>query len=339
MDIKDIDKRINQFLTHKSTSLIFLRPYSFPYLFAIYHAYTRLLKRESGCLIYKNVLIYKNSRNLYEFFVNFKRFTGCLVKKINSNTGNKILHQRIIDYYEKVREFKSVSNGNASNKTSDSKVFYLASEILAFEALTFIIPYLAKDLKIPIKDKLLVKKCEQARIKTEKLFTPGGEMDNYLLKNRFLPAYLKRYKPKLKEFILFEDIVVTNKKTISEFKQIKRFRFEKKDTTEIKGITAYKGKVRGKARIILSIREFSKMKKDDILIAHGTTPDYLPVIKKASAIISDEGGFLCHAAIVSREMKIPCIMGTKIATKVFKDGDLVEVDANKGIVKIIKKAK
>jgi pyruvate,water dikinase len=52
--------------------------------------------------------------------------------------------------------------------------------------------------------------------------------------------------------------------------------------------------------------------------------------------VTDEGGVTCHAAIVAREMKKPCIIGTKIATKVLKDGDLVEVDANKGVVKILK---
>jgi pyruvate, water dikinase len=60
-------------------------------------------------------------------------------------------------------------------------------------------------------------------------------------------------------------------------------------------------------------------------------------MKKASAIITDEGGITSHAAIVSREMKKPCVIGTKIATKILKDGDLVEVDADRGIVNILKK--
>ncbi|OGI42784.1 MAG: hypothetical protein A2593_02385 [Candidatus Moranbacteria bacterium RIFOXYD1_FULL_44_9] len=59
-------------------------------------------------------------------------------------------------------------------------------------------------------------------------------------------------------------------------------------------------------------------------------------MKKAAAIITDEGGLTCHAAIVSRELKIPCIVGTKIATKIFEDNDIVEVDATKGVAKIIK---
>ena len=66
-----------------------------------------------------------------------------------------------------------------------------------------------------------------------------------------------------------------------------------------------------------------------------TRPDYIIGIKKAAAIVTNEGGITCHAAIVSRELGIPCIIGTKIATEVFKDGDLVEVNANHGVVKKI----
>jgi len=62
-------------------------------------------------------------------------------------------------------------------------------------------------------------------------------------------------------------------------------------------------------------------------------------MKRASAIVTDEGGITCHAAIIARELKVPCVIGTKIATQVLKDGDLVEVNANQGIVKILKKAK
>jgi pyruvate,water dikinase len=67
-----------------------------------------------------------------------------------------------------------------------------------------------------------------------------------------------------------------------------------------------------------------------------TTPDYVSAMKLASAFVTDEGGIMCHAAIIARELKKPCIIGTKIATKVLKDGDLVEVDADRGVVTIIK---
>ena len=67
-----------------------------------------------------------------------------------------------------------------------------------------------------------------------------------------------------------------------------------------------------------------------------TRPEMVVAMKKATAIVTDEGGVTCHAAVVSRELNIPCIIGTRNATKFLKDGDKVEVDANKGIVKKIK---
>jgi len=78
-----------------------------------------------------------------------------------------------------------------------------------------------------------------------------------------------------------------------------------------------------------------KIEIGDVLIAVMTRPDYLPAMQKAIAFVTDEGGITCHAAIVAREMKKPCVIGTKIATKTFKDGDMVEVDAEKGVVKIL----
>lgn len=80
------------------------------------------------------------------------------------------------------------------------------------------------------------------------------------------------------------------------------------------------------------------MSKNNILVCRSTTPDYLPLIHKSSAIVTDEGGVLSHASIISRELRKPCVIGTKIATQVLKDGDEVEVDADKGIVNIIKKS-
>jgi len=113
----------------------------------------------------------------------------------------------------------------------------------------------------------------------------------------------------------------------------------------IKGMAAYvEKKVRGKVTIIdesirgADVKKMNKMPKGNILVTTMTSPDMIPAMKKASAFVTDDGGVLCHAAIVAREMKKPCIIGTKIATKVLHDGDLVEVDANLGIVKIIKKA-
>lgn len=106
-----------------------------------------------------------------------------------------------------------------------------------------------------------------------------------------------------------------------------------KEQQVIKGTTACLGKVRGTVKIIVTQEDQGKMKKGDILVSPMTTPRLMIAVKKAGAIITDEGGMTAHAAIVSREFNIPCIVGAKIATKVLKDGDRVEVDATKGIVK------
>lgn len=101
----------------------------------------------------------------------------------------------------------------------------------------------------------------------------------------------------------------------------------------IKGASAFPGQVTGRVKIIMGQKDISKMKRGNILVAAMTTPDIIPAIKKAAAIITDEGGITCHAAIVAREFRIPCVVGTKIATRALHDNDLVRVDAAKGIIK------
>ncbi|MBI4262339.1 hypothetical protein HY624_02330 [Candidatus Uhrbacteria bacterium] len=110
------------------------------------------------------------------------------------------------------------------------------------------------------------------------------------------------------------------------------------DTKEkiIAGTVGNAGVVRGIVSIILNPRLGKKFKKGTILVTGMTTPDFIPLMRVAAAIITDEGGMTCHAAIVARELGIPCVIGTKIATKVLQDGDMVEVDATGGIVRKIK---
>ncbi|MEK6867690.1 MAG: PEP-utilizing enzyme, partial [Nanoarchaeota archaeon] len=108
------------------------------------------------------------------------------------------------------------------------------------------------------------------------------------------------------------------------------------EVSQIKGTIASSGHAKGEVCIIRGPKEFHKMKENGVLVTSMTTPDFVPLMERSCAIVTDEGGITCHAAIVAREMKKPCIIGTKIATKVLKDGDMVEVDAEKGIVRKIK---
>jgi phosphoenolpyruvate synthase/pyruvate phosphate dikinase len=112
-------------------------------------------------------------------------------------------------------------------------------------------------------------------------------------------------------------------------------REEAQSVSEIKGAVSFKGLVRGKVRVVRNFKDLPSVEEGEILVTEMTNPDYVPTMKKVIGIITDEGGVTCHAAIVSRELKIPCIVGTKISTQVLKNGDMVELDANTGIIKIL----
>ena len=105
---------------------------------------------------------------------------------------------------------------------------------------------------------------------------------------------------------------------------------------EVKGLCACAGTAIGPAKIITSAAELSKLENGDVLVTYQTTPDFVRAMKRASAIVTNEGGITCHAAIVSRELGIPCVIGTRIATQVFKDGDVLQVKASHGVVRKVK---
>lgn len=102
---------------------------------------------------------------------------------------------------------------------------------------------------------------------------------------------------------------------------------------QITGQCAQPGKAAGTARIIDKAEHMHKMNDGDILVSIATVPEIVPAMKKAAAIVTEIGGITSHAAIVSRELGVPCVIGTKVATKWLKDGDRIEVDATNGVVR------
>ena len=106
-----------------------------------------------------------------------------------------------------------------------------------------------------------------------------------------------------------------------------------KGLKKLTGQCACRGHVRGVVKIINGKSDYASFRDGDILVSWATNPNMIPLMKRAAAIVTDEGGVTCHAAIVSRELNIPCIIGTRFATKVFKNGQRVDVDATRGIVK------
>lgn len=112
---------------------------------------------------------------------------------------------------------------------------------------------------------------------------------------------------------------------------------EKQDfqNQELHGTVANTGTASGLVKIIRNINSLKDFQAGNILVASMTRPEYMSAIKKAAAIITDEGGITCHAAIIARELNIPTIIGTKIATQILHDGERVEVRANHGVIKIL----
>ncbi|NQU98794.1 hypothetical protein HQ533_04960 [Candidatus Woesearchaeota archaeon] len=111
---------------------------------------------------------------------------------------------------------------------------------------------------------------------------------------------------------------------------------EKKESKTINGMCASLGKVIAKVQICRDLDDIANFKEGNVLVTSMTRPEFVPAMKKAAAVITDEGGITCHAAIVSRELGIPCVIGTQNATKVLNDNELVEVNANHGVVRIVK---
>ena len=163
------------------------------------------------------------------------------------------------------------------------------------------------------------------------------EIEDALLKNKFNPN-------ELNERAKFS-LIISNSKKVKIYsgekarKILPKLNFEKEKiekVDQLSGTCACPGKARGMVKIVETVDDMEKMNKRDILLSETTYPALVPAMKLAAAIVTNAGGLTCHAAIVSRELGIPCVVGTKIATKVLKDGDMVEVDATKGIVKRLK---
>ncbi|MES2409484.1 MAG: PEP-utilizing enzyme [Patescibacteria group bacterium] len=175
------------------------------------------------------------------------------------------------------------------------------------------------------------------------------EISEYIF-SQFSPDKLQR-----QDIIEYIEVIVREAKKLKNKELIKRTDKFAKDILErqkvaktvqkntvrdgfLKGEVVFKGKIKGIVQLIKDVEKNSKLKFTEIVVTPRISPKILPSISKAKAWVVDEGGKLSHAAVVARELKKPCVIGTKIATKILKDGDLVEVDAEKGIVRILKRA-
>lgn len=179
-----------------------------------------------------------------------------------------------------------------------------------------------KEMEVPksLRDKQKISDDEVVKL---------AKIADGLQKHYYFPQDIEWAKEGNKLFIVQTRPVTTikeGKKSVSDGE------FKTADTPILTGAAASPGIGTGPVKILKSPKEIEKVKEKDVLVAPMTSPDYVPAMKKASAIITDEGGQTSHAAIVSRELGIPCVVGTKEATKRLKDDMIVTVDGEKGLV-------
>lgn len=173
-------------------------------------------------------------------------------------------------------------------------------------------------------------------VKEIKFLTKEETAELLLDKKRFDDLLKERTKGILHLFVENKEFLITGEKANEIVKQLKE-KEEKIDYEKpLSGMPASPGIAEGTARIINSTADISKMKKGDILIAHQTNPDLAIAMEKAAAIVTEVGGLTCHAAIIARELRKPAIVGVDNLLKVIKDGDHLKVDAEKGIIRIVK---
>lgn len=167
-------------------------------------------------------------------------------------------------------------------------------------------------------------------------FVTFDELERMVDDARYAPPR-EELKERSKRYIFFREKVIVDVDRETFFVQ-QGFAYTPPSidtsTQILTGVPASKGMapVRGTVQIILRIEDVGAFQAGNILVTVMTNPYFIPAMRKTRAIITDEGGVTCHAAITARELTIPCIIGTKVATHVLKDGDRVEVDAEKGIV-------
>lgn len=201
--------------------------------------------------------------------------------------------------------------------------FYEAGELVA----SFLYHELLEVLKTQVNGKRMFEEIQWYDPESLVSYLKGKPLPDEELQRRKICYILEMAGKKLK--------VTSGEKAKIRFEKEFEEKLPEKNITTIKGTTACKGKAKGIVRIVISQADQGKMSRGDILVSTMTTPNLMAGIKLAAAIVTDEGGVTAHAAIVARELNIPCIIGTKIATKVLKDGCLVEVNADTGIVTIL----
>ncbi len=245
--------------------------------------------------------------------------------------------------------YENSLKGFAELKKSTAKETISKEELLAFlDQLEKYWPAVYAAPFVPIHKDLYPKKATEKMMALRKQIAPlaynGSELIRRSLKKIFPkenPENISFEYIQGKMQLLEKTYVVDGKLCESIDDLIKKYNIQLKEpekeptqpSSKIVGQIAYPGKTTGKAFILTDKKKLHMFKEKAILVCHTVYPDYFPIINKATAIVADEGGITSHAAIFAREFKIPTIIGVHGATKIFKNEDNLEVDANQGIVR------
>lgn len=182
-----------------------------------------------------------------------------------------------------------------------------------------------------IETKVPEKIRDQQKISDEEIVKLAKLADK-LQQHYYFPQDIEWAKEGKELFIVQSRPVTTIEATDKSKKIFKDGKIKIATTPIVKGAAASPGIGTGKVKILKSPKQINKVKQGDVLVAPMTSPDYVPAMKRAAAIVTDQGGLTSHAAIVSRELGVPCVVGTKEATKKLKEDVLVTVDGGKGAV-------
>ena len=296
------------------------------------------------------VLFYVNHENLqiWENEAAFKEYKDILLKE--NRKGNNFIDLVIKDYKNILLDLEKIwEEGATKDKNKIKEYIELLREGVGLFSIWY---YVLIDDRTP---KNITLKLEELRSKDE-FFAKNDtfiksclialgvkrELANLVLPEEFPEVPSEKVLLKRAEGLVSID--GKNNKIISLkafAKENENYVFEGLNENvagikEVKGQIGNKGIVRGRVRIVKNYKQADSVKPGEVIVSPMTTPDFLVAMKKSAAFVTNEGGIICHAGIVAREMGKPCVIGTKIATQVFKNGDYVEVNANTGVVKIIK---
>lgn len=166
---------------------------------------------------------------------------------------------------------------------------------------------------------------------TDKEIVAVAKLGYKLQKHYYFPQDVEWAKEKGKIYLVQTRPVTTIKK-FEEVLKSDKGEYKIAEAPILTGTSASPGIGTGPVRIAKTPKEIGKVGRGDVLVSVMTSPDFVPAMKKAAAIVTDEGGQTSHAAIVSRELGIPCVVGTKIATSTLRDDQIVTVDGSKGMV-------